>query len=52
MRCVFIFVSEPTERLPVEEIQEYEWLAEALGRLHKLLSFLLQNLPGKEASSF
>ena len=36
---------EPVVRLPAEEVQEQQWLAEAVGRVYQLLSLFLQNLP-------
>lgn len=38
--------SEPAEWVPPEEVQEQQWLAEAVGRLHQLLPLLLQNISG------
>ena len=34
------------QRLPPEEVQELEWLAEVVGRVHQLLPLFLQNLSG------
>lgn len=39
-------LSEPAEWVPPEEVQEQQWLAEAVGRLHQLLPLLLQNISG------
>lgn len=39
-------LSEPAEWVPSEEVQEQQWLAEAVGRLHQLLPLLLQNISG------
>ena len=39
-------VAEPALRVPPEEVQEQQRLAEAVGRLHQLLPFLLQDPPG------
>ena len=38
------------QRLPAEEVQELERLAEVVGGLHELMSLFLQNLPGKFSS--
>lgn len=43
----FNFHKEPTVWESAEEIQEQQWLAEALGGLHQLQSVLLQDPSGK-----
>lgn len=42
----FPSVPEPTLWVFAEEVQEQQWLAETVGRLHQLLPVLLQDTPG------
>lgn len=42
----FRFISESDEWRIAEEIQDWKSMAETVGRVHKLLSFLLQNTRG------
>ena len=39
-------LTEPAQWLPPTQVQELQWLAEAVGRLCQLLHLLLQKLPG------
>lgn len=43
----FPSVPEPALWVFAEEVQEQQWLAETLGRLHQLLLVLLQDTPGE-----
>ena len=45
-----LFLPEPALWVPAEEVQEQQWLAEALGRFHPLLPVLLQNTPGEHTA--
>lgn len=42
----FPSVPEPALWVFAEEVQEQQWLAETVGRLHQLLLVLLQDTPG------
>lgn len=50
MAAFCLFLPEPALWVPAEEVQEQQWLAEALGRFHQLLPVLLQNTPGEHTA--
>jgi len=41
-----VIESESAEWISTTQVQEQQWLAETVGRLHKLLSLFLQEVPG------
>lgn len=50
MAAFCLFLLEPALWVPAKEVQEQQWLAEALGRFHQLLLVLLQNTPGEHVA--